>query len=642
MTTTWRAWARTIAGVATLAAASTAWPATAGAAQERNSSPQARDDLGVSVQVVGDIPATADPLAPFGMVVEVASTLTTVSGLTIELAVTDSPFPTPGDLAGFIASPRTVPLHPVAMASPTSTGETTPGTVRVGASTTTPVAANPGALGLPADASGVYGAVLTVRSGTEVVWERAAPLTWRPAALPPLDVTVLATVSGPEGRVAALLTAASDERVSLAVDSTALSTEQILSIMGRDVYALPAGGLDVTSAAHAEAATLIEGAVSRSASNLGIPWLAIAAVADDSTVNAASLLGATAVLTDARWPSIAAPAGGGLYAPEPTESAAVMSPLVVPDPVLSTILATRSPSDPGVPAALVAAAAFAAMDDQGAVVVSPGDSWAVDSTRSSRAVNALLGAPFVKAVPLKDFLSAAEHTAIDLPERVDDPNDAPPQDVVAAVSALSRLAVLDRATESSSATIDTARLGVLSSLSLSARADTAHRTEATAAALESATQVVSAVAVTSGSQLLLVSSSGSVPITVFNGLDVPVTLRVAMTSRSPILVSEGQPVVTIEPGTESTVKVPVTAVSSGDVNVSVAVRTEDGSTVAVAETLSVRVRAAWGNTATGVFTLGLAVLLVAGLIRTIKRGRKDTRVLPADDTAVAGTSDDER
>jgi uncharacterized iron-regulated membrane protein len=54
-----------------------------------------------------------------------------------------------------------------------------------------------------------------------------------------------------------------------------------------------------------------------------------------------------------------------------------------------------------------------------------------------------------------------------------------------------------------------------------------------------------------------------------------------------------------------------------------------------------RVRAAWGNLTTGVFTAGLVVLLIAGLVRTIRRGRKDTRLRPTADTPVAGASDDD-
>jgi hypothetical protein len=126
-----------------------------------------------------------------------------------------------------------------------------------------------------------------------------------------------------------------------------------------------------------------------------------------------------------------------------------------------------------------------------------------------------------------------------------------------------------------------------------------------------------------------VSSSGNVPVTVRNDLETGVAVVVVMTSRSPSLIIDAQPVATVPAGTEQTVLVPITAVSSGDVLVTVALRSEDGATLAVAETLKVRVRAEWGNVATGVATAALVILLVAGVWRTIRRGRRDTRTGPS-------------
>jgi hypothetical protein len=250
----------------------------------------------------------------------------------------------------------------------------------------------------------------------------------------------------------------------------------------------------------------------------------------------------------------------------------------------------------------------------------------------------LLDAPFVEPIPLSDVLSAPERTAIDLPDVVELLSDAPAEDVVAVVSALSFLEALATATTSKSTMITDAERALLEALALQNRSDPLFRAEQVAAATETANSVLGSVAVTSGSQLLLVSSSGSVPITVRNSLDVPVTVRVTVTSRSPILQTKVHPVATIEPGAEATVTVPVKAISSGDVNVSVALRSEEGATLAVAETLKVRVRAAWGNLATGLFTAALVVLLIAGVVRTIRRGRKDTRLRPSDDMPVAGAS----
>jgi hypothetical protein len=314
-------------------------------------------------------------------------------------------------------------------------------------------------------------------------------------------------------------------------------------------------------------------------------------------------------------------------------------PVVVADGPLSSVLASRSPADSTSTAWVMAQAAFEAMAGAGSVVVAPGDSWGVEGTRPSRALGALLDAPFVTSRPLKDVLSAQDRPHIELPAMTPKPSDAAPDDVVGAVSALTRLDDLIKATTTSSKRIADADLGVLKSLSLSNRVDPRYRSEQAAAARDVANKVLGSVTVTSGSRLLLVSSSGAVPITVSNALDVPVIVRLTVTSLSPILRTKQQPTVTIDAHSDTTVKVPVTAISSGDVDVSVALRTEDGATLAVAETLRMRVRAAWGNLTTGVFTAALVVLLIAGLVRTIRRGRKDTRLRPTTDTPVAGASD---
>ena len=408
----------------------------------------------------------------------------------------------------------------------------------------------------------------------------------------------------------------------------------------REAYALPAANIDITSAAHAKAPGLIEAAVIRMRAVSSLRWIAVAATTDASTVSTATKEGAAAILVDARWADIAAPTGGGAYDAGVIDDVA-MAPVVVADGPVSLMLASRSPADSTSTAWVLAQAAFEASAGVGSIIVAPGDDWGVEGTRSSRALGVLLDAPFVTPRTLDEVLSAPERQTIDLPVVTEWPSDATPDDIVGAISDLTRLDALASATTAHSTKIEDAARGVLESLSLPNRIDPRYRAEQTAAARDAAAAVLASVTVTSGSQLLLVSSSGSFPITVSNTLDVPVTVRLTITSLSPILRTKEQPTVTIEAGADTTVKVPVTAISSGDVGVSVALRTEDGATLSVAETLRVRVRAAWGNLATGVFTLALVVLLIAGVARTIKRGRKDTRVRPATDAVVAGPSDDD-
>ncbi len=621
-----------LTGSAALAATQTPTPAP---------TPTPRDQTipGLSVQMAGDIPASANSQTPYAVMVEAISTLQTVNNATVTLSMTNAPFADIAELTAFGASPSDTPVR-LLSSSPVSDGTPSGGQLQAGTHTSTTIMIPAGGFGLPTDAPGVYGVVVKLTVDGQSVWTRATPLTWQPSALPQLAVTAVASITGAASRVAGLLVAASDPRVALLVDPTALTEEQRLSLDGREAYALPAANIDVTSAAHADTPGLIEDAVSRSRGVSNLQWIAVAAATDESTVSAATKEGAAAVLVDARWADVDAPPGGGAYDAGTIDGAATV-PIVVANRPMSSMLASRSPADSTSTAWVLAQAAFVASSGAGSVVVAPGDGWSVEGTRPSRALRALLDAPFVTSRPLSAVLSAPDHPSIKLPALTTKPSDAAADDVVGAVSALTRLDDLAKATTKSSKVIADAERGVLESLSLSNRVDLAYRAAQTTAARDAANTALASVTVTSGSRLLLVSSSGSVPITVSNSLDVPVTVRLAVTSLSPILRTKEQPTVTIDAKSDTMVKVPVAAISSGDVDLSVALRTESGATLAVAETLRVRVRAAWGNLTTGVFTAALVVLLIAGLFRTIRRGRKDTRLRPTTETPVAGASDDD-
>lgn len=597
-------------------------------------------DIAVDASITGEFPSSADPGTRTSVLVEVGAPLTDLTNVSTSLSVTDVPFDSADAIDAFVMDPASIASHAVAGSTVTALSggvPLAPGSLPVGTSSTLVLSAAPGALGLPTDTWGVYGVTVSVTVGQDVVWSQASPIIWLPELVPPLDVTVVASVSGPKERVASLLGAAGDERVTLLVDPSALTTSQRLGIERREAYMLPAGNLDITSVAHAEAPAMLDAALAESRRYSSLPWLAVAASADDATAALATNAGAVAVLADPRWSSYGQPAAS-VVAATPIDGLD-LAPVILPDPALSAMLASQPPTQPATTARVLAVAALRAGADAGSVVVAPGDGWVVDGTQPSRAVAMLLNAPFVTARPLTAALSDPDRLLVDLPDNTPSADDAGSDLAVGAVSALDRLSVMASAADAPSAMVAEARRAVLSAMSLADRADPERRAADFAEATALAESVINSVVVTSGNTLNLVSSSGDVPLTVQNNLDVAVTVRVSMTSRSPALVTKAQPTATVEAGAETTVLVPVTAVSNGDVNVTVALRNEDGQTVAVAQTLRIKVRAQWGNAATGVFTAGLVVLLIGGIVRTARRGRRDTRVLPADSTSVAGASD---
>ncbi|MCB2413399.1 DUF6049 family protein [Demequina sp. TTPB684] len=628
------------AAVAVICGLAVAGAAGASMAQGGAAQTAQQVEAAVDASVVGSMPVSADPLTRLGTYVSVRAPLTDLSNVSATLTVTEAPLTSAAAINGFMEDPTGVASRAVATAPVTASSTSSPsppGALPVGTTATVGLSVTPGGLGLPTPDWGVYGLTVSVAVDGKVVWSQASPVTWQPDLVPPLDVTVLASISGPPERVDALLAAASDERVTLLVDPSALTVRQRLDLNDREAYTLPIGNLDVTSVAHAGAPALLDAAVAESRELSSLSWIAVAAAADDATAALTTNAGAVAILADAKWAG-AQPSTASVVTAEPVGEVA-LAPVVLPHLDLSLALASQPPSHPATNATVLALAALNAGQGNTSVVIAPGDSWVVDGTRPSQAIDALLDAPFVTATPLTAALSAPDRPAVDLPESLASEADAGSELAVGAVSALDRLSVMATAADAPSKMVADAQRAVWSSMSLPDRADPERRRAEFDEAMAQAEAVIKAVTVTSGTSLNLVSSSGQVPVTVRNDLDVPVTLRVAMMSRSPILLTKAQPTATVDAGTEATVLVPVNAVSNGDVKVTVALRNEEGQTVAVAETLRVRVRAQWGNAATGIFTAGLAVLLIAGIVRTARRGRKDTRVRPTSADDVAGASD---
>ncbi|WP_294179590.1 DUF6049 family protein [uncultured Schumannella sp.] len=183
------------------------------------------------------------------------------------------------------------------------------------------------------------------------------------------------------------------------------------------------------------------------------------------------------------------------------------------------------------------------------------------------------------------------------------------------------------------------RLDLLRSLTAGALEDRSGTTEAIAAATESAEQILDAVHIVEGSDLLVLSNSTGLPVTVSNALDVSVTVTVSGRPLRPLLRLTGGPVeVTIEPGSSHTVYLPADAVTNGEVTVLVSLRSTTGLPIGGDETLRVDLQAQWETVGT-IVLIGLAVVFGSGIVHNILRRR---RVAHAAETPSADTppSDD--
>ncbi|GAB3046194.1 DUF6049 family protein [Sediminivirga luteola] len=133
----------------------------------------------------------------------------------------------------------------------------------------------------------------------------------------------------------------------------------------------------------------------------------------------------------------------------------------------------------------------------------------------------------------------------------------------------------------------------------------------------------SALHVEEGSPVLLVTGEGtSIPVQVANRGTQPARLTVSLQAQTPQLRAGTSETVEIAPGTTSRVEVPVEGIANGDVTARVVLRSAAGTELGTETAQLVRVRADWEDIGTAIIGAGLVLVLLVGLLRTFRRGRR--------------------
>ena len=124
------------------------------------------------------------------------------------------------------------------------------------------------------------------------------------------------------------------------------------------------------------------------------------------------------------------------------------------------------------------------------------------------------------------------------------------------------------------------------------------------------------------STINLIDSSAHLPVRVSNDTSQPAKVTIHLRPSRSLLRSKGDTIAVIPANSQTTVMVPVNAVGSGDIDVKVSMKNALGQPVGSSSTVHMRVRANWESW----FTWGLgsvfSVLMVAGIVRTVHRGRR--------------------
>jgi len=130
------------------------------------------------------------------------------------------------------------------------------------------------------------------------------------------------------------------------------------------------------------------------------------------------------------------------------------------------------------------------------------------------------------------------------------------------------------------------------------------------------------------SDITLLADRASLPVTVMNSLNQPVTVNVGVDVRSSVLaIEEPMVAVTIEPDSQKRASIPVQSLSNGTAVINVSISSPVGVPIGATSTVTINVYAGWETPIT--VAIGVVVFLVFGLgiARTVvrrRRARRDT------------------
>ena len=154
------------------------------------------------------------------------------------------------------------------------------------------------------------------------------------------------------------------------------------------------------------------------------------------------------------------------------------------------------------------------------------------------------------------------------------------------------------------------------------RSDPPGRASMAESARERAAAVTGRLTAVPSRTINLIASEANLPVRITSSLNQDATVMVRLLSGSARLQTIKDVTLTVPADGQTTATVPVKAVGSGDVNLTIMLLAADGTAVGAPQTIHMRVHADWESRGTQVMGAGLVILLVGGIVRTVRRGRR--------------------
>lgn len=213
----------------------------------------------------------------------------------------------------------------------------------------------------------------------------------------------------------------------------------------------------------------------------------------------------------------------------------------------------------------------------------------------------------------------------DPPEQVLDEAEPSSADLNAAVQAADHLKSIGSVLADPQALLSPATDVVATSMSTLWRTDPRGRTAHIARARAAGDVVMQSLTAAPSSTINVISATADLPLRIVSDLDQAATVRVHLVPSSTRLQIDHDVTVMVPAQGQTTVMVPIKAVGSGDVDLSIELLAADGTAVGTPMTMRTRVRASWETVGTRVAAGLLVALLAGGITRTVRRGRRQDK-----------------
>lgn len=490
-------------------------------------------------------------------------------------------------------------------------------------------------------------------------------------------VASLDRLTAPGGRLRGLSEAvATDPDIGVAVDPALLSdaaagtdqtrtwaTDLTDELRGHDVVALPWSDPDIAAAAHAGDPGLVQVAVDRTAQT-GIPdlttsdgllWSPGDELPDQTTAAVTSQVGADLLVLPPRTDAEAR------ETPDARASAHTAAGSVAtlgPDATLTRLLTAPQDVDPGATTATTVQRALAELavisresNDPPRMLLAPDRAWEPDLANVTALVAALQSTPWVRVTPVAALLDAARN-----PSKTTLPADSVAVDELAPASVRALADARDRAVAFASVTsepdllLDGVDTSVLAPLSVAWRADPVGRDALVTSVIADVDARTTGLSIAKVSDKRVVAADSELPVVVRNALAVPATVVLDVTPRKACLEVGDVAPVTVEAQSEANVRIPLHARANCSVVVTARLTATDGLPVSPTVRFTAQVAPTIESIGTVVVGVLLALGLVLGIVRTVRRGqsaRRGATSVAESDAPVSlpllgGTPDDER